>query len=157
VLERTGEQKLPILFAPRYGGKTKLSVTFSRWGIETKNGEFVLFNPRFYGRGRDVIGKLQLERLEARCCGGIHPLKQRPVGEKIAKIGSEARHGLSLMISCDDLLRADARTYSLAPQQTQCHPEYPCQPIPPFISQSCPATALAGRSWHQPWRSCGGS
>src|SRR5262245_49016687 len=98
ILERTAEQGLPILLASRYGSKAKLSVALSRWGIETKHGEFVLFNRRFYRGGRNVIGKLQLDRLEARCCGGIDPLEQGPIGEKIAKIGGKARHRLSLMI-----------------------------------------------------------
>jgi len=47
---------------------------------------------RLHGRGRELVGQLQLDRLEADLCGGADTLDQRVFDEQVAEIGGKARH-----------------------------------------------------------------
>src|SRR5262249_33998488 len=88
---------------------------FARRSVEAQYGELIPVDRGFNRRGRNVIRKLQLDRLET-CRGrSVDPFEQRAIGEKGAQVGGKTRHELSPMIP----LRADARTYSLALQLAQ--------------------------------------
>ena len=97
VLQGAREQCLPILFASRNGGKAKFALALAWRRVQPEDRELVLFDCGLHRRGRDVVRKLQLDRLEA--CSGrrVDPFEQRALSEEIAEIGGKTRHSFNLL------------------------------------------------------------
>src|SRR5262249_24511224 len=125
IAERARKQRLRVLLASGHGGKAEFAFA-TRRRVDAQHGELVSFDRSLHRGGRHVVGKLQLDSLEAGSCRGVDSFEQRPFGEQIAEIGGKTRHRRSSMIPW----RVDAWAYSLAPRTSQRHPENPCSPTP---------------------------
>src|SRR6516225_9985760 len=153
--ERKGEQRMPNLLPPWHGRESEFAFA-AGWRVESENGEPISFDGRFHCGGRHVVGKLQLNGLEARGRSSVDSFKQRPFREKIAEVSGKTRHWWPSKIF-NDLLRAEVSAYSLAPRPTQDHPENQCPPILLFMLRCCLETGWGPKSWRQRSKSCAGS
>src|SRR5262249_12930110 len=106
IVERSGEQHLPLLLPSWHGRKSAFAFATGR-PVESTNGDLVSLVGRFDSIGRHVVGKLQLDGLETSRCRSVDSFEQRPFREKIAEVGGKTRHWWPSMVF-NDLLRAEA-------------------------------------------------
>ncbi len=94
VVERLLEQRGELLLAARDGGDPELPRRRPPGrGVDAEHGQAMAVELGLHGRGREVIGNLQLDRPETGGGRRRKPLEQRSFGEKIREVGGEARHG----------------------------------------------------------------
>jgi hypothetical protein len=92
IVERLGEQRPEILLAARDRGETRLAGRPLR-RVDVQHRQRVLVDLGLHGRRRELVGKLQLDRLEAGSGGSADALDQRVFDVEVAEIGRETRHG----------------------------------------------------------------
>ncbi len=98
IIKRALECIVPFTLAPGNGGKTGLAFA-TGWRIDAELGQAMPRQFRFHGRGRNVIGKQQLDRAKPRRRRGAETLEQRALGEQISEIGGEAGHGVFFRVA----------------------------------------------------------
>ena len=93
VVERLLEQRGEFLLATGNGrdaGRSRRHL--AERGVEAEHRQVVPIELGLHGRGRLVVGKLQLDRAEAGVGRRREALDQGALGEEISQIGGEARH-----------------------------------------------------------------
>src|SRR5262249_48092365 len=96
VVERLLEQRGELLLAAGNGGNAELARRpMPGRGVEAEHRQAVAIELGLHRGRRMIIGKLQLDRLEAGGGRGGEPLDQRTFGEEISEIGGEAGHRAS--------------------------------------------------------------
>ena len=95
IVECLSERRIPIALASGHCGEAELAVP-ALCGVHAELYQAMPFEFSLHGRRRHTVGKLQLDRLEARRRRSAKALDQRPFGEEITKIGCKAGHGISL-------------------------------------------------------------
>ncbi len=81
VIERLGKRRLPVLLAAGQRRKAELALAASARRIDAEDGEAVADDLRLHRRRRHLVGKLQLDALEAGDGGGGDTLQHRAFGE----------------------------------------------------------------------------
>src|SRR5262245_58590114 len=91
VVEGLAEREIEVAFAARHGRQPELAFAAER-RVDAELDEAVALELLLHGRRRMIVGKLQLDRLEAGRGRRREALNQGTLGEKIREIGGKTRH-----------------------------------------------------------------
>ena len=94
VIERLLEDLREFALAARHGAEPALAAVRPRLRVDAELGQTAALELGTDRRGRVVVGKLQLDRLEAGRRRRAEALHERALGEQIGKVGGEAGHDL---------------------------------------------------------------
>ena len=92
VVERLLEDLCELAFAPGHGAQPAFPAILPRLRVDAELHEAVALELGTDRRRRDLVGKLQLDGLEAGRLGGAETLDQRPLGEHVGEIGGKPGH-----------------------------------------------------------------
>ena len=93
IVERLPEQDREFSLAARHAGEPELTgLHIAGRRVEAEHGQAVLFELRLHRARGVVVGKLQLDRGEARGRRGREALHERSLGEQVGEIGGKAGH-----------------------------------------------------------------
>ena len=94
VIERLLEHDLPVALAARHRRQSGIAGPSADECVDAELRQPVLVDLGFQRGRRVIVGRLQLDGLEASRCRRAETLEQRPLGEQISEIGGKARHCL---------------------------------------------------------------